>query len=482
MKNYAKTSASLLLASLLLAIPSAPVPAADSLIRVLVNGSSVSFDQPPVLENGRVLVPFRAIFEALNCAVSYEDAGKDKYVSATQGSTQLYTKIGSAELNVNDKIIALDTPSQIINNRVLVPVRAISESLDATVEWVAEKRQVQITTRQAGQHTIHAKSIDTTLKGKEGIPLIQVDGAYPVIQNPENNAYIQQINSRYQQEAESYLNNVKTEWLADAQEMYSGEHAQNPFSPLAFSLSYEINTDRGNILSITSYKYSFTGGAHPNSTQWSHIFDLKNQQELALSDILNGTPAEISETVAAAFQKYLDACQNDISAEGIASIGERIKEEIENVHFYVTDEALVLYFQPYQVGPYVLGCPTADIPFSGNENLFKLNLSDQQADALDIALSGNPTTGYTWELASPEPEIVHVSESSYVPAQTAEKLAGGGGTFHYTVTGKKPGNCTLRFHYLRKWEGAASAIKEITYHLAVDADGKITVLQMEEKE
>ena len=50
--------------------------AAADKITVTMNGQPMSFDVDPIMENDRTLVPFRAIFEALDCAVSYQRYGE----------------------------------------------------------------------------------------------------------------------------------------------------------------------------------------------------------------------------------------------------------------------------------------------------------------------------------------------------------------------------------------------------------------------
>ena len=42
-------------------------------VTVTMDGQEMEFDVQPVIENGRTLVPMRAIFEALGCAVTYYD-------------------------------------------------------------------------------------------------------------------------------------------------------------------------------------------------------------------------------------------------------------------------------------------------------------------------------------------------------------------------------------------------------------------------
>ena len=51
----------------------APVPAgAQGVIRVFIDGRPVNFDVPPNMVQGRVLVPLRGIFEQLGATVDYD--------------------------------------------------------------------------------------------------------------------------------------------------------------------------------------------------------------------------------------------------------------------------------------------------------------------------------------------------------------------------------------------------------------------------
>ena len=47
--------------------------ASSDKVTVTMDGQEMEFDVQPVIENGRTLVPMRAIFEALGCAVTYYD-------------------------------------------------------------------------------------------------------------------------------------------------------------------------------------------------------------------------------------------------------------------------------------------------------------------------------------------------------------------------------------------------------------------------
>lgn len=72
--------------------------AEDEKINVIVDGENLIFDQPPIMESDRVLVPFRAIFEALGCSVDYYNYDGVESVNASMGSKSLYLTIGSTEI------------------------------------------------------------------------------------------------------------------------------------------------------------------------------------------------------------------------------------------------------------------------------------------------------------------------------------------------------------------------------------------------
>lgn len=111
-------------------------------ITVTVNGAPVIFDQLPIICQGRAMVPMRAIFQALGAEVDWE-VGQQK-VTATKDETTIIVKIGETQATVNGGEKTLDVPAQIINNRTLVPVRFISESLGADVDWVIKSQTVMI--------------------------------------------------------------------------------------------------------------------------------------------------------------------------------------------------------------------------------------------------------------------------------------------------------------------------------------------------
>lgn len=103
-------------------------------IKVLLNGREIEFkDQAPVIINDRTLVPVRAIFEALGADVSW--LPESMKVVANTASVNVTMTIGQNDYFVNGEKRTLDVPAQIMNDRTMVPARAAAEAFGCSVGW-----------------------------------------------------------------------------------------------------------------------------------------------------------------------------------------------------------------------------------------------------------------------------------------------------------------------------------------------------------
>lgn len=114
-----------------------------ALVTVTINGNFVTFDQSPIIINGCTLVPVRAIFEALGTTVEWDE--DTQTVTSKRGNVTITLTIGSNIMYKNGTPITLDVPAQIVSDRTLVPVRAIAEAFDCNVDWNDNTQTVIIT-------------------------------------------------------------------------------------------------------------------------------------------------------------------------------------------------------------------------------------------------------------------------------------------------------------------------------------------------
>lgn len=113
-------------------------------ITVKIDGTEIKFDQPPILVNDRTMVPLRAIFEGLKAVVTWEN--DTNTAIAFKDDTTISVQIDNNKMFKNSEVIELDAAPVLVNDRTLVPVRAISEAFNCKVDWDEKNLEVIITT------------------------------------------------------------------------------------------------------------------------------------------------------------------------------------------------------------------------------------------------------------------------------------------------------------------------------------------------
>lgn len=140
-----------------------PIVSAEDEITVTVDGTPVVFDVPPQIINDRTMVPMRAIFEALGATVSWDDENKQA-LGDLCGILVVFT-IDDPIMRKNTIKIPLDTPAMIIDDRTMLPARAVAESFGMQVDWDSNTHTVLIDT---STNTLSVFSTETiTYYGEE---------------------------------------------------------------------------------------------------------------------------------------------------------------------------------------------------------------------------------------------------------------------------------------------------------------------------
>lgn len=119
-------------------------------IAVYVDGAKLSFDVQPTILYNRTMVPMRKIFETLGAAIQWNDKANE--VTATKGTITVKMKIDQYNMTKNGQSIKLDVAPTIVNDRTLVPVRAVAETFGADVAWDEANSKVTITTKKVSSY------------------------------------------------------------------------------------------------------------------------------------------------------------------------------------------------------------------------------------------------------------------------------------------------------------------------------------------
>ncbi len=106
------------------------------------NGEKVDFDIPPQIINDRTMVPIRAIFEAMGATVEWDDTTKTAI--STKDGTTVKMALNSTVEYINGTAYNMDVPPVIIEGRTLTPARYVAEAFGYHVTWDESTKSVLI--------------------------------------------------------------------------------------------------------------------------------------------------------------------------------------------------------------------------------------------------------------------------------------------------------------------------------------------------
>ncbi|MBQ2888546.1 MAG: hypothetical protein IJE29_06495 [Firmicutes bacterium] len=144
LKCNAKKHLCLKIAAALLLVLPCALPAYADDIQIMVNGQPLNSDVAPIIRDSRVLLPIRACAEALDAAVNYEPGTGQ--ITILRGDDTVLLTLNSTEAVINEQTKQLDVMPQVINSRTLAPLRFVGEALNCQVNWQSETQTVTIQT------------------------------------------------------------------------------------------------------------------------------------------------------------------------------------------------------------------------------------------------------------------------------------------------------------------------------------------------
>ncbi len=128
-------------------------------VKIRVDGKEmVPKDMPAVIIDGRTMLPMRQIAQELGCEVNWNEAAKQIYVM--RGSDIIVFAVDSKTGFENGQEFTMDVPATIINDRTMLPVRALADALHLNIKWDDPSR------------TVFINSSDTDVKEEPETPAI----------------------------------------------------------------------------------------------------------------------------------------------------------------------------------------------------------------------------------------------------------------------------------------------------------------------
>jgi plastocyanin len=136
----------------------------------------------------RLVVPYRAIAEKLNATVDYK--ASDRTVTVRKGNKTLLLKIGSNVAKVNGKSVELDVSATLISNSTYVPIRFLAENFGVTVKYNSTNRTVNLVSQ------IQSQSSEVELKNFAFSPSVITVSAGSKIRFTNSDSVVHTVTAR----------------------------------------------------------------------------------------------------------------------------------------------------------------------------------------------------------------------------------------------------------------------------------------------
>lgn len=121
-------------------------------VHLTVNGAEVTgLDVPPLILNDRTLVPLRAVAEKLGAEVNWNADTQEAYL--LRGDEVVVIQIDNPQGIRNGEAFTMDVAPKIINDRTLMPIRYVAEALGCYVDWQGDTRTVAVSETEPAPST-----------------------------------------------------------------------------------------------------------------------------------------------------------------------------------------------------------------------------------------------------------------------------------------------------------------------------------------
>jgi hypothetical protein len=181
---------------------------------------------------------------------------------------------------------------------------------------------------------------------------------YPLIDAPRFPESARAINAFYRNQAHHIVRGIITRQYHEAAAEYRNSIENGyPFREFAIERSVVPTYASDCVASMYFDFYEFTGGAHGTTARTSDTWDVSRARRLPLGDMFPGNP-DYKEDLIAAIQRQI-AEQSDMYFEDAENMA---RESFDEDSFYLTPDALVIYYQQYDIAPYAFGIPEFRFP------------------------------------------------------------------------------------------------------------------------
>lgn len=189
----------------------------------------------------------------------------------------------------------------------------------------------------------------------KGVNILNVDIEYPYIKLSKSYIVQKKINDNYFLIAKKFYNKATKILLPMAIEQYLQSIKESyPFHPYDAVMKYTITQNSNCILSTYFDQYEYTGGAHGMTLRTSTTYSLQTGDNITLKNIFKGI-LNYKSILIDEIKKQAE--KNILDNPGIyfENYLELIEKSFNENSFYLTEDAINIYYQQYDIAPYATG-------------------------------------------------------------------------------------------------------------------------------
>ena len=326
-------------------------------IQVYVDGNLVTFsDQEPVIVDDRTLVPMRRIFEAMGATVTWSEPLQT--ITSVRNQDTITMTIGDDTVYRNGTAVyTMDVPAQIMQDRTMVPVRAIAESFGASVGWDGKTYTITIATTGSTEQTA-ADKYQQMVYADDGTLLLTVDYSYTPLQGTQPG--VAKVNTAVRNELAQKGAAITKQYTEIAQKLYaSAQNDGTTFTPCYCMGTYRASGEKDDFASIVLEERSSTGSSEEVSLT-THTYFMKDGTEAYLADIIPDSQEDVKSLIVSGFSALIDAEPNGF----YGNAKENISTYIAQTGFYLTQDGIVFYLNPGIIAEEFAGVVAFSVPYT----------------------------------------------------------------------------------------------------------------------
>ena len=206
------------------------------------------------------------------------------------------------------------------------------------------------------------KSLNDTMFYQD-IAVLKYNIEYPAFRSDCSQKAVETINQFYAFLAKSKENYCKLVLYPQAVEAarYIPKNSF-PFHYYEFDMSYTITWNAGCITSLYMDQYTYMGGAHGSTVRTSDTWNFTTGRRIQLTDLYSHNIV-IREKILVWIENRISEMLKISPATFFDDYTKRLQDTLNLNQFYLVPNGIVIYFQQYDIAPYVAGFPEFQLPY-----------------------------------------------------------------------------------------------------------------------